>query len=65
MRNKTDLQDRAAVECELEMAGYGHAEIASLWANKPQLKMVIEGLNTAMDLTLEDLEKQLRLKEGN
>ena len=60
----TNLQDRTAVECELEMAGYEHAEIASLWANKAQLKEVIEGLDAAMNLPHEELEKQLGLDGG-
>tara|TARA_R110000765_G_scaffold335129_1_gene425469 strand:+ start:291 stop:500 length:210 start_codon:yes stop_codon:yes gene_type:complete len=60
----TNLQDRTAVECKLEMAGYEHAEIASLLANKAQLKEVIEGLDAAMNLSLEELEKQLGLDGG-
>tara|TARA_R110001592_G_scaffold336038_1_gene621194 strand:+ start:1289 stop:1492 length:204 start_codon:yes stop_codon:yes gene_type:complete len=58
---KTNLQDRVAVECELEMAGYEHAEIASLWENKAQLKKVIDGLDYAKNLSLDELEKQLGL----
>ena len=57
--SKTNLQDRPAVECQLEMAGYEHEEIVSLWANKPQLQKIIDGLDAAMDLSLEELERQL------
>ena len=61
--SKTNLQDRASVECQLEMAGYEHQEIASLWANKPRLKKIIEGLDAAMSLSLEELEKQLGINK--
>ena len=43
------------------MAGYEHAEIASLWENKAQLKEVIDGLDYAKNLSLDELEKQLGL----
>ena len=57
--SKTNLQDRASVECQLEMAGYEHKEIVSLWANKPQLEKIIKGLDAAMHLSLKELEIQL------